>query len=238
MDITKLIEQEIAVIMREEKIKAAFLVGGAAEPGKVEQRRFNDIDIFLITNTTEYFRREIKIQGGIHFDLSYIPVFLLQKGFQEKWPFLVSSFRKFKTIFCREPEVLAIVENLQEAYHKGPDLLNKEEIDWIRFRLNEDYENLLQKKDDHLQASFLTHNLCAEILSCYFALNKKWTPKAKKILDTLSLEDEVLYNLYKRFVSQEQTDAKIKVLAEMLQYVLRNFEGVLRTWPRGKFPLK
>lgn len=232
----KIIGSIITELTKKEQFSAAFLVGSAlwAEGDKTN---LNDLDLFLIGENGGYFEREVKFADDIKLDISYLPLTLLRQGLKEGWPFLINSFREYKTIFSN-PEIEEIAQKLKEKYTAGPGSLTKEEKDYIRFKINEDYESLLSKKDDPLSAFFLTHNLFITLLNNYFPLRGKWTPKGKKVMAEIKKEDMILYGFCEDFYSQVHLEGKIEILLKMMEYILKDSGGIKKTWPKGRFPLK
>jgi hypothetical protein len=240
MDIYKILQQEINRIASTQTGQAIFLVGSAVDAVDMEiidLEKIKDIDIFVITPGENHFQREVLEKEGIKFDISYLPLDLLKKGIQEKWALVISVLAKAKLIYGENQEIIRLVKEISNIYLSGPGPLTQEEMKYIRFKLYQDYEDILYRKSDHSIVKFLAYNLFREILVTYFKLNEKWVPKDKKILKIIKKEEQMLYNLCNQFLEEENTEKILQILLTILEYVLNPFGGVLRYWPKGKFPL-
>jgi len=236
MDFDILLQQEMEKLIKDQAIQGIVLIGSAVD--KTNFKELNDLDLFVITKTNTDFAREVFDKGGIKFDLSYISLDLLKKGIKERWLFLINSFFKYKIIYTRNKEIEELLAIITQICQAGPKALSAEEIQYLRFKLYQDFQDIINRKDDKLNSIFLVHNLFKEILTAYFQLNNFWLPKEKKMLTVIAEKDKQLYTLSKNFLEELTIERKIEKLWTTLAYVLEPFEGFLAKWPKGKFPIK
>jgi len=231
-----LIKKEIEKLAKDPGVSAVILAGSAAVADDLSSCK--DIDIFVILSAGESLEREVIEKENIIWDITYLPQRLLKQGIKEKWPFLIHGLKNNKPLFIGSGEINLELARIQEIYQKGPGVLTEEEIKYIRFKLTQDYEDLLKRKNDLVNGRFLAQNLLREIFSAYFRLNNQWEPRAKKLLAELKLKNPDLYNLALNFLAEKNMEKNLVQLKDMIKYVLNPFGGRLKYWPKGKFPLK
>jgi len=230
-----LVEKEIKKLLEGQAVRAVSLVGSAAVSNNLSSCR--DIDIFVILSDGEALEREVVERYSVNWDITYLPMELLKQGIKEKWPFLIHSLCKHKPII-EDIEVQSLLAQIYTYYLQGPGVLTDEEIKYIRFKLAQEYEDLLKRKKDYLNAQFLSQNLFREILISYFRLNNYWVPRDKKMLTEIKVKNQNLYDLCKHFLEEKNMEKTLIYLEDMIKYVLNPFGGSLTYWPKGKFPLK
>lgn len=231
------LKNEIEGIFNCRDILAVILVGSSVA---LEDKLCSDkdIDIFVIGPFGDNLEREVVEKKHVIWDITYLSKALFKKGISERWPFLIQGFAKNKPLIVRDKDIYASLATIKEIYEQGPGALFKEEIDYIRFKLTQGYEDLLKRKNDNLNARFLANTLFKEILNAYFKLNNQWTPGDKKILNQVKLTNQKLYNLCGYFLEEKNIEIILAYLQDMIKYVLNPWGGKLKYWPREKFPLK
>lgn len=215
-----------------------LLIGAGAKVAKEELEYLNDLDFLVITTKNRSYQREIGQRGKIRVDISYIPLALLYTGLEEKWPWLLSALVHNKILFKRGDGLDEVIKKGVRVYSLGPRALEDMEIRYLRFSLYQSYLDLMQRRGDSLNSLFLAQNLFKEALVAYFKLNKRWVPKDKKILESISGADPKLFQLSESFLETQDMNQKIFILKNILNHILEPFGGVLQHWKKGEFPLK
>lgn len=230
------LERKIDSFTKNQTVLAVYLVGGAAATENLDTLR--DIDIFIILAYGQNLEREVVEQEGKIWDITYLPLELLKQGIKEKWPFLILSLGQNRPIKVVEKRVSPLLAEIYQLFQEGPGSLAEEEIKYLRFKLTQEYDNLLNRKDDYLNAEFLAHNLFREVLVSYFKLNNEWVPPDKKMLSQVRRKNQELYNLCVDFLAEGKRAKSLCILKSMLEYVLNPFGGQLKFWSKGEFPLE
>lgn len=229
------IKQELEQLVKNPEVLAAFLVGSAAT---FENFNFTgDIDIFLIMADGKDLEREVVEREERIWDITFLPLNLLERGIKEKWPFLITSLGKSTSLVVRDNRIKPLVEEIYKLIEEGPGALAEEEINYLRFRLSQDFEALIARRDDCLNAQFLAHSLFKEVITSYFRVNNLWVPKEKKMLSSIKSKDLDLYKMCIDFLEENNIQESLGILENMLNYVLNPFGGQLKFWAKGKFPL-
>lgn len=237
MEIEKIFQKKIKSILEYENVLSILLIGAGAKIGKEDFNTLRDIDLFVITDEAYEFERELAIIEGVLFDVSYMSLNALKNAINDETPFLINSLQNYKFVYNINMDLIELLHKIQYVYKRGPQKLEKDEIDYIRFKLHQDFEDILNRKEDMINAGFLANNLFYNVLTSYFRLHSYWIPKDKKILNNIQKFDEILYNLCIDFTKEEELNAKIKVLNKIITYVLKPYGGVVKFWKRGKFLL-
>ncbi|WP_432663494.1 hypothetical protein R9X47_23305 [Wukongibacter baidiensis] len=236
MDKGKVYDRKIEQIIKAEKVLSILLIGAGANIEKSSFNTLRDIDLFVITDENYEFQREVAESEGVLFDISYMSLKSFEKGIDEKLSFLINSLQKCRIVYNINKSLQEFLEKIKSLHEIGPPKLENDEVNYIRYKLYQDYEDILSRKDDVLNVSFLINNLFYNILASYFKLNGYWMPKDKKILNNIEKIDNTLYILCKDFI-QEDYNSKLEKLDEILNYVLKPYGGTIKFWKRKKFPL-
>lgn len=237
MDKRKIYDKKIEQIIKSEKVISILLIGAGAN---VENSSFNtlrDIDLFVIADENYGFEREVVETEGVLFDISYMSPRCFEQGINEKLSFLINALQNCRIVYNTNEDLEDFLDEIKLLHRTGPIKLSNEKVDYIRYKLYQDYKDTLSRKGDVLNASFLTSSLFYNILTSYFKLNGYWVPKDKKILKNIQEIDNRLYNLCKDFIKEEDINSKLKRLDEILKYVLKPYGGAINFWKRKKFPL-
>lgn len=237
MDKRKICDEKVEEIIKSEKVLSILLIGAGS---KIEEKSFNtlnDIDIFVITDANYDFQREIIEVEGVLFDISYMSIDSLEKGIDDELPFLIGTLQSYKILYSVLEELEDLLYRTKYIYIKGPQKLKSEEVDYIRFKLYQDYGDLYARKADVQNALFLMNNLFRSTLISYFKLKNAWVPKDKKILNFIQNFDKILYNLCMDFTKEEDLNQKLIKLDEIITHVLKPYGGTIKFWKRGRFPL-
>lgn len=228
-------KQKLEQLVKMPGVLAAFLVGSAVTS---ENNNFTgDIDIFLIMDNEEDLEREVVEREERVWDITFLPLNLLKQGIKEKWPFLITSLGKSKPIVVRDNRINPLMEEIYKLNEEGPGALSEEEINYLRFKLSQDFDALIARRDDCLNARFLGHSLFKEVITTYFRVNNQWVPKEKKMLSSIKSKDQELYNMCIDFLEENNIQESLGILENMLNYVLNPFGGQLKFWAKGKFPV-
>ncbi|WP_432408267.1 hypothetical protein [Wukongibacter sp. M2B1] len=237
MDKGKIYDKKIKQIIEAERVLSILLIGAGANTEKNNFNFLRDIDLFVITDENYGFQRAVTETEGVLFDISYMSIKAFEKGMDEKLSFLINALQNCRIVYNINEGLEEYLNNIKDLYSIGPQKLSNEEVDYIRYKLYQDYEDILSRKGDILNVRFLLTNLFYNILISYFKLNGYWIPKDKKILSNIQKNDNALYGLCKSFIQEEDSNSKLKSLDKILNYVLKPYGGIIRFWKRKKFPL-
>ncbi|NLT96106.1 MAG: hypothetical protein GXW85_11385 [Clostridia bacterium] len=230
----RLITQKLDWLITNPEVLAAFVVGSAAVSQNLSST--GDIDVFIILAGGQNLEREVIERDGMVWDITYFPLEIFKEGIREKWPFLLLSLEKNIPLVVRDEQINLLMKDVYEAINKGPGALTGEEVKFLRFKLTQDYEALVKRMNDNLNAIFLAHNLFREVLNAYFKLNNLWVPREKKMLTWIKKGNPDLYTLCVNFLEENRLQKKLSILENMIKYVLNPFGGKLPYWVKGKFP--
>ncbi|MGF7058148.1 hypothetical protein [Brassicibacter mesophilus] len=233
--IKKIFDSVIDKIIQNEKPTAVLLVGSAANSKETELERLRDIDIFVIIEKDTFYR-EVKDIEGIEFDISYLPITLLKKAIEDRISSLVNVLYNSKVIYKSGTMVDKYLNDINDVYIEGPEYLEEIDIRYVRFRLCQMYETILSKKTDEINLVFLINNFIKELLYSYFKLNRLWTPSDKKMIQVISKTDNILYSLIVNYYNSHNINDKIKVISDVLDYVIQPFGGALNQWEKAEYP--
>lgn len=237
MDKGKIYDKKIEQIIKGERVLSILLIGAGANIEKSSFNTLRDIDIFVITDEAYEFQREVEETEGVLFDISYMSLKSFEKGIVEKLSFLINALQNCKIVYNINEGLEESLDKIKSLHKTGPLKLRNDEVDYIRYKLYQDYEDILSRKDDVLNVSFLINNLFYNVLTSYFKLNGYWMPKDKKILNNIQKIDNILYSLSKDFTQDKDFNFKIEKLDELLNYVLNPYGGPIKFWKRKRFPL-
>lgn len=237
MNKEKIYNRRIKEIIGNERVLSILLIGASARAEKVDFNSLRDIDLFVITDENYGFEREVIDIEGMLFDISYMSLESFKKGIDDKITFLINSLQSYRLIYNIDINLEKLLNKLKSIYKEGPIRLEAEEIDYIRFKLYQDYGDILSRKEDILNTIFLMNKLFYDILISYFKLNGYWIPKDKKLLNRIQNIDDILYNLGTDFIKEEDLEVKLRELYNILDYTLKPHGGVIKFWKKGKFPL-
>jgi len=237
MDKRKVYEKKIEKIIKNEKVLSILLIGAGAKVKEGEFDTLRDIDIFVITDEDYNFQREVIEVESVAFDISYMSIEAFKKGIDEELILLINSLQSYSIIYNINEDLGELLNKIEALYRKGPPKLKKDKVDYIRFKLHQDYKDILSRKEDVVNISFLMNNLFYNILISYFELNSLWIPKDKKILNYIQNTDNILYNLCRDYIREDDLNLKLKKLDGILKYVLKSHGGVKTHWEKREFPL-
>lgn len=237
MNKRKAYEEKVEKIIENEKVISILLIGAGARVKYDEFETLRDIDLFVITEEDYDFQREVIETYGVSFDISYMSIKAFKRGIDEQLIFLINSLQSCTIVYNTNEALEELLNKIKFLYEKGPAKLKKAESDYIRFKLYQDYVDILSRKEDRMNVLFLMNNLFYNILISYFKLNSFWIPKDKKILNYIQNIDNILYNLCIDFIEEDDSNLKLKKLDEILEYVLKSHGGAMVDWKKGKFPL-
>ncbi|SHJ97758.1 hypothetical protein [Paramaledivibacter caminithermalis] len=236
MKIKEIFDKKIKNILEGEKVLSILLIGAGANIEEEDFHTLRDIDLFVITHGKYEFERELITVDGVLFDVSYMSYNSFEKAIYDETPFLINSLQSYKFVYNIDKDLAKLLDKIRYLYKRGPQKLKKDEIDYIRFKLYQDFTDILGRKEDLINTEFLMNNLFYNILTYYYKLHGYWIPKDKKILKDIQKIDKVLYNLSIDFIGEE-LDKKIEKLNTIMNYVLKPYGGVVKFWKRNSFPI-
>ncbi|MTI64991.1 MAG: hypothetical protein FH753_00115 [Firmicutes bacterium] len=236
MKTQQIYDREIKKIINRDNVHAILLVGAGSKVNRKDFHKLNDIDIFVI-NSKESFEREIINIDGVDFDISYMPLKVLDKVILNKQKLMIKILKNAKIVYKNNEDIDNYLKKIKCIYENGLKPLSDYEIKFERFKLYESYKDILNGLEDDINTLFLINNLFKDILKSFLKLNNSWLVKDKKILKKIKKQDKKLYNLCEDFLKAKEIKGKLKKIKILLDYVLKPYGGVLKYWPRGKYPI-
>ena len=227
----------IEKIVEKEDPYGILLVGSLSRMDKLELEKVRDIDIFVITNKDSLQRHVANIEG-LEFDITYMPIKLLDQAIEKRLSSLICVLSKSKILYKSEENTLNYyLKVIESIYDEGPQNLNQSDIDYEKFKLTQSYLTLESRRDDSLNFKFLRGVFLRELVTSFFKLNNIWMPPEKRMLSNIS--DEKLKLLIQANISCTNADdieEDIKCLEQTFNYVLEPFGGRLDFWEKDNFP--
>lgn len=235
MRVYDIFKEIIEDFKNDSNVYGILIVGKLTQP-KIDYDSLNDIDIFVVINN-DYYEREIKYIKNKKIDISYISLDKLNQIIINKNYFMINILAKSKMIYCINNLIKKYIDNIKEIHLKGPPKLNIHEINYLRYKLNDMYEDIVNRKKDTYDFLFLMNNLLNYSLKTYYELNNLWIPKDKKILNETKKIDVNLYNLCTSFLITKEVDRKLKIILKIMNYITKPYGGTLKIFKKGKFPI-
>ena len=201
---------------------------------QVGNKEGNDIDLFVFIEENCDFLREVKKYHNKYYDISYMSIYLLKQGLNEKWSFLINALQSYEVLYKKNDVVLKIVEMIKTI---KPNKLDNSEIDYYRFYFFEQLEALNNRKENYVNTLFFSYNILKEAIIFYFKDKQEFIPKDKKLLERLSKNNEKLSKICYDFILENDIDKKISILNKFIYEVLKPYGGLLKEWNKGRFPL-
>lgn len=215
-------------IVEKEQPYGILLVGSLSRMNQLDFKKVRDIDIFVITDKEE-FTRQVETMEGLKFDISYMPMKLLELSIDEQLSSVICVLAKSKILYKTKDNTLKdILEVIKSIYRQGPQKLSKMEIDYERFKLTDSFLTLESRENDSLNFNFLKGIFLKELLTSYFKLNNIWMPPDKRMIKTI--KDKKIISLI------DQNDNEIDNINKLLIYILEPFGGKLEFWEKNDFP--
>ena len=232
-----LFNKKISTIVEKDKPCGILLVGSLARMSNMEIDKARDIDIFVIVDKAE-FRREVINLEGLEFDVSYMPLNLLELSITKRISSIICVLAKSKILYKSNNILEEYLERIKTIYEKGPFTLDDYNINYIRFKLTQSYLTVKSRMQDRINFEFLSGVFIKELLNSYFKLNKIWMPPDKRMLN--SIEDRKLLEMIEEFYSINDKDnlieSKLRKLEYLLDYIIEPFGGKLLLWEKGSYP--
>ncbi len=224
----KTFHEVIEKIVEKEQPYGILLVGSLSRMSELNFEEVRDIDIFVITNKEE-FTRQVEIIKGLEFDISYMPMKLLELSIERILSSVICVLAKSKILYETKDNTLKdSLKVIKSIYEEGPPELSKIDIDYQRFKLTESFITLESRRNDSLNFNFLKGIFLKDLLTSYFKLNNIWMPPNKRMLKTI--KDKKIISL----IDHKSSD--LDNLNQLLTYILEPFGGKLEFWEKNNFP--
>lgn len=233
----KIFHKIIEDIVEKEDPYGILLVGSLARMDELQVEKARDVDLFVINNSKN-FKRQVENIEGLEFDISFMPIELLNKSTDEKLSSIICVLSKSKILYKSKNNTLnSSLKMIESIYEEGPQKLTKEDINYERFKLTQSYFTLESRRKDRLNFNFLKGVFLSELITCYFILNNIWMPPNKRMLK--SIKDDKLKSLLEEHLTNNKfsdVEDEIKSLNNLLDLVLEKFGGKLDFWEKDVFP--
>ena len=200
-----------------ENTKSIILVGSSKDKNlKDDDCKVNDIDIFVIVKKQEKDQiRDIKTINNIEFDINYISI----EGsydFINKKTYFFLKIKDGKLIYDEEKIGETIMRLCKDKYNEGPNKLSIVDKNFKANQLKSDILRLANKNNyDDFEYDFLINLYLIETIKLYYIVSDKWLPKDKKLLKSLKMDNQNLYESVKKV----QGVNKYENLLRLLDYI-------------------
>ncbi|AFS79112.1 nucleotidyl transferase domain-containing protein [Gottschalkia acidurici 9a] len=232
-----LFNKKISEIVEKEKPYGIILVGSLARMSELEIDKARDIDIFVIVDKAEFQREVINVEG-LEFDISYMPLNLLQLSMTKRISSVICVLAKSKVLYKSNDTLKEYLDKIKTIYEEGSFTLDDYNINYTRFKLTQSYLTVKSRREDRVNFEFLSGIFIKELLNSYFKLNKIWIPPDKRMLK--SIEDRKLIDMIEKYYSGNDKDThaedKLDKLESILNHVIEPFGGTLLLWEKGEYP--
>ena len=142
-----------------------MLVGSSIEV--IDKQK--DVDLFVIYYKNDGFEREIKTLDGIEFDINYIDLETCEDLISKKTVFILKAFNKPKVIMMND-DVENILCYAQKIYKKGPDRLDENYIQFLRFDYSMAIEDINNCRQEKYTFNYMLQSVFHRILKDFFTL--------------------------------------------------------------------
>lgn len=219
MDAKIIFEKEISKLKEDKNIISILIVGSCKDLNF--DKEINDIDLFIITKEGEKQIREIKYIQDIEFDINYFSIGLVDRLISSKEQFFIEGMNGSNLIYDTDKIGEYYLKESNLMYQNGPDNLDIQEIINLKFILMDNIKRIKHLEDkDWREVEFLSSLYLKDILRAYFAVNKKWIPKDKKLFKILKEDNKELYDMSQKLYINYNPD----VLDNMVYYIFKDIE--------------
>lgn len=235
-NLKKTLNQVVDSIKEDPSVLSVSIIGSGAR--KLEALdQVHDIDLFVVKDTSGGFEREVKLIDSKEFDISYIDVEDLNKLIIKDNHFWLNILSKARHLYKKNSLIDGYFQLANRLYMSGPSSLSDSEITYLRFKMTKQIQDLEHRLEDALDFQYLASVYLADILRAYFRLQNTWVPRDKRIVDYLFNVDLVLYELVK--ATYKAIDAKdhLRLMDDVVQYVLRPYGGKVHYLERCQLPI-
>lgn len=228
-------DKVVGEIIKNEDPYGIILVGSLSREENLDFRNVSDIDLFVITDKVDFFR-EVTVLEDLEFDISFLPLSLLDKAIDKKLSSLITVLAKGKILYKSEKNTLKnYLKVIKSIYEEGPQKNKTSDTEYERFKLTKTYLTLESRLEDSLNFKFLSGVFIKDLLVSYFRLNNIWMPPDKRMLQSIS--DKTLLKLIDNYLIDCRSEKEqLQRIETILDYVLSPFGGRLDFWEKNKFP--
>lgn len=237
MKVAQHLESLIDTLKENENVMSISLIGAAASVTKDKYDAMNDIDLFVVMKDYGKHEREVKQHHGMTYDISYFDIQDLNKLIVKDNHAWIRILSKAKHLYKRDSVVEAYFALANRIFISGPDAIQSPEIDAYRYQITSGYVDVYNRKDKEVECLFLSAVFLNDLLQQYFKLQSTWVPRPKKMLNVLFDVDMILYELVKATLKSETIEERLRLLDDLVLYILRPYGGKLVQMNRTPFPI-
>lgn len=237
MKVAEKLEALIEELKTNENVISISLIGTAATVTKDKYEQMNDIDLFVVMQNYGTHEREVRQYNGMSYDISYFDIQDLNKLIVKDNHAWIRILSKAKHVYKKDSIVEAYFALANRIFVSGPDMIQSPEIDAYRYQITSGYNDVYKRKDKEIDCLFLSAVYLNELLQNYFKLQNTWVPRPKKMLNVLFDIDMILYELVKATLKAENLEEKLRLLDDLVIYILRPYGGKIEEMNRTPFPI-
>jgi hypothetical protein len=237
MKVAQHLESLIEELKANENVISVSLIGTAATVSKDKYETMNDIDLFVVMQNYGTHEREVRQHDGMSYDITYFDIQDLNKLIVKNNHSWIRILSKAKHLYKKDSIVEAYFALANRIFVSGPDSVQSSEINAYRYQITSGLNDVFNRKDKEIDCLFLSSVFLNELLQHYFKLQNTWVPRPKKILNVLFEDDMILYELVKATLKAEILEDKLRLLDDLVIYILRPYGGKIEAMNRTPFPI-
>lgn len=235
MDYYKKFLEVTEELKKDPAIAAILLIGKTSRVSEENFNQLNDVDMLAIYENNRSFERQVEKIDDVPFDISYISIFDLITQVEGRSNIWVNIIMGAKIYFSKNELIFGIIDRVKDIYLNGTHILKTDELNFIRFTLNQKLIDIENRMHDVVLSGFLMQRLFNQVLEDYYKLNALWPPHPKNAFENLEVVDPDLCKLAKDYVYECTAKRQFVILKEIVQKVLEPHGGPLNKWAKGYY---
>lgn len=238
MKVAQHLESLIEELKANENVISISLIGTAATVSKDKYDTMNDIDLFVVMQNYGTHEREVRQHEGMSYDITYFDIQDLNKLIVKDNHAWIRILSKAKHVYKKDSIVEAYFALANSIFVSGPNAVQSSEINAYRYQITSGFNDVYKRKDKEIECLFLSSVFLNELLQNYFKLQNTWVPRPKKMLDVLFEDDMILYELVKATLKADNLEDRLRLLDDLVLYILRPYGGKIEEMNRTPFPIE
>ena len=209
-------------------------VVGVLFTGSVQQGRpqaTSDLDLYVVTHQEHYWRAT-RVYEGVEAEL------FINNVASMRWRITcpeeihaAAGFATGEILLDRTGEVAQLQALARQRWEAGPPALTSEQIDLLRYSLNDLTEDLCDVEQDPAASRLQGATVVAKAMEAYCKLNRFWGDKPKRLVAYLAERDAALGALLQEYYGDGMRPQSAYALVD---YVLAPNGGRLLLWESEK----
>lgn len=186
----------------------------------------SDLDFFVVTNGTEYWRSAKQVDGVVA-ELFCNPLGKMRKGLEDEDQIALNAFATGRLVLDRTGDGRELVELARRIWGSGPKPLSTEAAARWRYRITALVSDAQGLDPDSAEARLVAGMLVPLALEGYCALNRLWAEQPKHLIRHVGETDQELARIASTFYAQGMPTALAVAIGDR---VLAPFGGRLEVY--------